>query len=82
MVGQGRIVDRTREHLGESDRGVIMLRQRFLADLKVIAAGGDPKAILRDATRNDRIPLPRMGAADARVSRRSRWSRWRSRRGA
>jgi len=30
MVGQGPIVDRTREHLGESDRGIVLMRQRFL----------------------------------------------------
>ena len=27
-VGQGALADRTQEHLGESDRGVIMMRKR------------------------------------------------------
>ena len=30
-VGQGAITDRKREHLGRSDRGIIMMRQRFFA---------------------------------------------------
>ena len=43
-IGQGTIADRTKEHLGSSDRGVILLRQRFLNDLEAIARGEDPKA--------------------------------------
>ena len=37
-VGQGTIADRTQEHLGESDRGVIMIRKRLLDDLEAVAA--------------------------------------------
>jgi 5,5'-dehydrodivanillate O-demethylase len=59
-ASQGRIADRSREHLGASDRGVILMRRRFLADLDVVAAGGDPKGIVRDPSRNERIPLPLM----------------------
>ncbi len=57
-IGQGTIADRTQEHLGNSDRGVVMMRRRFLADLDVVAAGGDPKAIVRDPAVNARIDLP------------------------
>lgn len=60
-VGQGTIADRTREHLGRSDRGVIMIRQRFLDDLEVIAEGGEPKAIVRDPAVNACISLPIIG---------------------
>ena len=35
-----------------------MLRRRFLAELDVVAAGGDPKAIVRDEAVNRRIALP------------------------
>ena len=56
-VGQGRQSDRQNEHLGESDRGVIMLRKRFLDDLKIIEDGGDPKGILRDPERNHMLSL-------------------------
>ena len=58
-VGQGESADRSQEHLGESDRGVIMIRRRFADDLKVIADGGDPKGLIRDASQNQRLYLPR-----------------------
>lgn len=57
-VGQGRIADRTRETLGHSDRGIVMLRQRLMADLTAIDEGRDPSGLLRDPERNQRIPLP------------------------
>ena len=57
-VGQGVIADRTKEHLGRSDRGVVMLRKRFLADIEAVASGQDPKAIVRDSAVNRRIDLP------------------------
>jgi 5,5'-dehydrodivanillate O-demethylase len=57
-VGQGAVADRTKEHLGESDRGVILLRRRMLEEAGVVAGGGDPKAVVRDPAKNDRLPLP------------------------
>ena len=57
-VGQGTIADRTKEHLARSDRGIAMMRQRYLSDLKKIAAGEDPKATIRDAKVNECIRLP------------------------
>jgi 5,5'-dehydrodivanillate O-demethylase len=57
-IGQGTIADRTQEHLGSSDRGVILLRQRFLADLEAIARGKDPKGLIRDPALNACVPLP------------------------
>ena len=32
-AGQGRITDRTLEHLGQSDRGILMIRKRFFEEL-------------------------------------------------
>ena len=58
-TGQGAVSDRWNEHLGESDRGVIMLRKRLMDDLAIVKDGGDPKGVLRDPARNSRIPLPR-----------------------
>ncbi len=58
LTGQGTVVDRTREHLGESDRGVIMLRKCFFEQMKVVASGGEPKAIIRDSSVNNKIALP------------------------
>jgi 5,5'-dehydrodivanillate O-demethylase oxygenase subunit len=57
-VGQGRIADRSREYLGPSDRGIVMIRRRFLRDLETVARGGDPKAVIRDPIQNRRIRLP------------------------
>jgi 5,5'-dehydrodivanillate O-demethylase oxygenase subunit len=57
-VGQGVIADRTKEHLGSSDRGVVMMRRRFLADMDRIAKGEEPKAVIRDAKLNQCIQLP------------------------
>jgi 5,5'-dehydrodivanillate O-demethylase oxygenase subunit len=62
-VGQGAQSDRENEHLGESDRGVIALRRQFAEDIRVVEDGGDPKGILRDATRNYAIEIrPGMAA--------------------
>jgi 5,5'-dehydrodivanillate O-demethylase oxygenase subunit len=57
-IGQGAVADRTKEHLGESDRGVILLRRRMLEEAAIVARGGDPKAVIRDPTKNERLPLP------------------------
>jgi 5,5'-dehydrodivanillate O-demethylase len=57
-VGQGRVPDRTNEHLGRSDEGIIMMRQRFLKDIDAIARGEDPKATVRDPEKNRCIALP------------------------
>jgi 5,5'-dehydrodivanillate O-demethylase len=60
-MGQGVIADRTREHLGKSDEGVVKLRRRYLADLARIEAGGDPSGLLRDEARNACVELPIIG---------------------
>jgi 5,5'-dehydrodivanillate O-demethylase len=57
-IGQGTIADRTEEHLGTSDRGIIMLRDRFLDDLELIKQGRDPKAVIRDPEVNRSVRLP------------------------
>ena len=57
-IGQGELSDRSKEHLGRSDRGVIMMRKRFLDDLERIEKGEDPKAIYRDPAKHGRIELP------------------------
>jgi 5,5'-dehydrodivanillate O-demethylase len=57
-AGQGRITDRTKESLGSSDRGVILMRKRFLDDLKRIERGEDPSGLIRDPAKNVRVELP------------------------
>ncbi len=57
-IGQGVIADRTKEHLGTGDRGVILLRQRLFEDLAAIERGEDPKGLIRDAAVNRCVRLP------------------------
>jgi 5,5'-dehydrodivanillate O-demethylase oxygenase subunit len=57
-IGQGTVTDRTREHLGTSDAGIIMMRQRFLKDIEAIGRGEDPKATIRDPEVNRCVSLP------------------------
>ena len=57
-AGQGRISDRTKEHLGPSDRGIILMRKRFFDDLARIERGDDPSGLIRDPAKNVRIELP------------------------
>ena len=57
-AGQGRIADRTKEQLGPSDRGVIMMRKRFFDDLARIERGEDPSGLVRDPSKNECIRLP------------------------
>ena len=60
-VGQATYADRTQEHLGDSDRGVIAMRRRLMDDIKVIADGGEPKAVVRDPKLNQCVTLPIIG---------------------
>jgi 5,5'-dehydrodivanillate O-demethylase len=57
-AGQGAIADRTKEQLGLSDRGIILMRKQFFADLAAIERGEDPKGIIRDPEINREIRLP------------------------
>jgi 5,5'-dehydrodivanillate O-demethylase len=57
-VGQGRVADRSQEYLAPSDRGVVMLRRRFLQDLERLKEGKDPKGIVREPAKNRAIELP------------------------
>jgi len=49
---QGAIYDRTQEHLGASDEGVIMLRKLLDEQIAIVEAGGEPMAVLRDPEKN------------------------------
>jgi len=54
---QGSVVDRTQEHLGKGDLGVIMLRKLVRDQIDIVAAGGDPLGVIRDAADNVMIDL-------------------------
>jgi 5,5'-dehydrodivanillate O-demethylase len=49
---QGALADRSREHLGASDTGVVMLRNLLRLQLEKVARGEDPMGVLRDPARN------------------------------
>jgi 5,5'-dehydrodivanillate O-demethylase len=45
---QGPIADRTCERLSTSDRGVVMLREMLMREIRRVQQGNDPKGIIRD----------------------------------
>jgi 5,5'-dehydrodivanillate O-demethylase len=54
---QGAIADRTREHLGVSDRGIVILRKLYREQIDIVAKGGEPMGIVRDPAKNKMIVL-------------------------
>jgi 5,5'-dehydrodivanillate O-demethylase len=55
-ITQGRISDRSREHLGRSDLGVILLRKLYAQQMERVARGEDPLCTYR--TPHEVIDLP------------------------
>jgi 5,5'-dehydrodivanillate O-demethylase len=58
-VGQGDAADRADEHLGDSDRGVILLRRKLAEQMELVRDGGEPMLTIRDPEANRRLKLPR-----------------------
>jgi len=58
FVGQGAILDRTRETLGESDRGIIVFRKLLEDQIKIVQGGGDPMNVFRDPAKAACVELP------------------------
>jgi 5,5'-dehydrodivanillate O-demethylase len=65
-VAQGTVTDRPNEHLGESDRGVIMLRRKLQEQMAVVADGGEPMGVFRDPEKNRALKLPLRSLQDRR----------------
>lgn len=57
-VTQGDIADRTTEHLGTSDKGIIMYRRLLMEELRKVENGQDPMCVVRDPAKNECIELP------------------------
>jgi 5,5'-dehydrodivanillate O-demethylase len=57
-LGPGPLFDRTREHLGETDRGIVMFRKKLFEQARIVAEGGDPQGVIRDPQKNRKITLP------------------------
>jgi 5,5'-dehydrodivanillate O-demethylase len=52
---QGPITDRTQEHLGAGDRGIVMLRRLVREQIEIVKNGGDPLGVIRDPSKNKLI---------------------------
>jgi len=50
---QGPVLDRTTEHLGVTDEGVILLRKLFKQSIEAVQQGKDPVGIIRDPVKNE-----------------------------
>src|SRR5262249_26013880 len=49
---QGALYDRSQEHLGATDRGIVMLRKLLAEQIKIVEQGGEPMALVRDPEKN------------------------------
>jgi len=55
---QGQVTDRSAEHLGLSDRGIIMFRKLLEDNIEKVKRGEDPMNVFRDAAKNVCLELP------------------------
>jgi len=56
-VMQGPICDRTTEHIGVTDIGILMFRRMIEEQIKIVESGGDPINVHRDPEKNKCITL-------------------------
>ncbi len=54
---QGPIFDRTTEHLGASDKGVILLRNLYKRSIESVKNGSDPMGVVRSPAKNEIIEI-------------------------
>ncbi|MEK7214290.1 MAG: Rieske 2Fe-2S domain-containing protein [Chloroflexota bacterium] len=57
-ASQGPVAERDKERLGQSDIGVIMLRDLLQEQIERVERGQEPMGLVRDASRNVQIDLP------------------------
>jgi 5,5'-dehydrodivanillate O-demethylase len=50
---QGPVFDRTKENLGYTDRGISLYRRMLKEQIRVVADGGEPLGLIRDAAKNN-----------------------------
>jgi 5,5'-dehydrodivanillate O-demethylase len=55
---QGPVTPRWTEHLGESDKGLILYRRLLREQMKIVEDGGDPMNTFRDPAKNVSIHVP------------------------
>ena len=74
---EGDVYDRTQEHLGYTDRGIIHLRKIMAAAVKDVQEGKDPIHVIRDQAQNE---FPDMVARDQVIQTSGGWQGfWRDR---
>ncbi|MEK7216006.1 MAG: aromatic ring-hydroxylating dioxygenase subunit alpha, partial [Chloroflexota bacterium] len=72
-ASQGAIADRDKEHLGQSDIGIIMFRELLHEQMELVRQGKDPMGVIRDPDQNVCIMVPQEEHSyDARAARQSR----------
>jgi 5,5'-dehydrodivanillate O-demethylase len=49
---QGAPTDRTKEHLGVGDEGIILLRKVLREQIEIVKKGGEPLGVVREASKN------------------------------
>ena len=49
---QGPVFDRSAEHLGATDRGIVMFRRLLEQQIAIVERGGEPMALMRDPAKN------------------------------
>src|SRR5262249_18589503 len=54
---QGAITDRTQEHLGVGDRGIVLFRKLLKEQIEIVRNGGEPMGVIRDPEKNKIIDL-------------------------
>jgi 5,5'-dehydrodivanillate O-demethylase oxygenase subunit len=57
-VAQGPIVDRSAEHLGTTDKGIIVWRELLQRQIQIVEDGGEPMNVIRDPEKNNFIAVP------------------------
>jgi 5,5'-dehydrodivanillate O-demethylase oxygenase subunit len=57
-IAQGPIVERNKERLAESDRGVILWRELMRRQISIVEDGGEPMNVFRNPEENIRIDVP------------------------
>ena len=57
METQGPLMDRTQEHLGVEDEGIIELRKLLREQIERVQQGFEPMGIVRDSQKNQMIDL-------------------------
>lgn len=61
VVTQGDIMRRDLEHLGMSDRGIVLYRELLMEQMERVERGEDPMNVYRDPAKNQIIELPGEG---------------------